>query len=341
MGDLPARPNAPASAHALPDARIIAAAVDALRSGQPVVMPTETVYGLATNALSAAAVQRVFTLKGRPADNPLIVHLSGADALDSVCDDVPDVARQLAARFWPGPLTLVLPRGAAVPDVTTAGRSTVAVRVPDHPVARALLDAFGGPLAAPSANRSGSISPTLLAHVQREFADADPPLIMLDGGPCAVGLESTVLDLTSSPPRVLRPGAVTAAALRAIIGEVAERSLSAQDASPGTSLRHYAPQRPALLVDGAELLSMLTSPAPVTAALSWLAVQAGHAPSPHRVIVMPGDPAAYAQRLYAALREADQSPVERILIESPPVWSFSGDDPWRAVRDRLMRATAT
>jgi len=315
----------------------ISAAVAALRAGEPVGMPTETVYGLAVDALRAEAVSRAYELKGRPSDNPLIVHLADAPQLEQVCDHLPDAAMVLAQSFWPGPLTLVIPRGHRVPAEVTGGRATLAVRVPDHPVALALLRAFGGPLAAPSANRSGGISPTTRAHVVEEFASIAPELLVLEGGACRVGLESTVLDLTSSPPRILRPGSVTASALRAHLGSVDDGAILAQDASPGTALRHYAPRLPAVIVDSAVMEAAVQSDAPAAALLARRNVIAA---AQHRVIVMPSDPVSYAQRLYAALREADHAPVERILIERLPVSSGSQEDPWRAVRDRLLRATA-
>jgi len=315
----------------------IDAAVRALRRGEPVVMPTETVYGLAVDALCPDAVRRVFALKGRPADNPLIVHVADERGLEAVCDRVPERARDLARAFWPGPLTLVVGRGAAVPDVVTGGRKTVAVRMPGHPVALALLQAFGGPLAAPSANRSGRVSPTSVAHAVSAMAGCGSELVTLDGGPCAVGLESTVIDLTTDPPRILRPGSITSRALSEVVGSVLDAPVTCQSASPGTALRHYAPDHPAFLIDPVDI------PAYVEAADMPVALLARTAPAvhpPHYCIIMPHDPESYAQRLYAALREADELPVARICIESVPWPDADPEGRWHAVRDRLARATA-
>src|SRR5438128_2586209 len=202
-----------------PEPAAIARAAAILRQGRLVAFPTETVYGLGANALDAAAVARVFEVKGRPPTNPLIVHVAGADQIAQVAADWPDVAARLAERFWPGPLTLVLPKRRELPDIVTAGGPTVAVRVPAHPVAQALLKEAGVPVAAPSANRSTGLSPTTAAHVLRGLADRID--LILDGGPTSGGIESTVLDVTTSPPRLLRPGLVTPAAIEAIVGPIA------------------------------------------------------------------------------------------------------------------------
>ena len=223
---------------------------EVIRAGGLVAFPTETVYGLGADALSDSAVARIFEAKERPRGNPLIVHLAGAAALESVAARVPPRARDAAARFWPGPLTLVLPRAGTVPLITTGGLETVAVRVPSHPVARALIEASGRPIAAPSANRSGRPSPTRAEHV-REDLDGRIELI-LDGGPTPVGVESTVLDMTTEPPMLLRPGGVTLEQLRDCLGEVAVLAGDDEEAagrSPGLRYRHYAPRAQVIVIE--------------------------------------------------------------------------------------------
>ncbi len=310
----------------------VAAAADRLRVGEPVAFPTETVYGLGADTFSAAAIERVYALKGRPADNPLIAHVLDADQarrVAAVWDDRADLA---ARSCWPGPLTIVVPRAAGVPRIATAGWPSIAVRAPAHPVARRLLEAFGGPISAPSANRSGGVSPTTADHVTADFAD-HPDLLVLDGGPCAIGIESTVVDLTGLVARLLRPGPVGIERLRAMLGEVAVTDSVTQAPSPGTTLRHYAPQSPTLIVDAAALADRLAeTPSPATV----LCFDAAAVPPPHRAIAMPATPEAYAARLYAALREADRGRPERILVVRPP----SVEGLWKAVGDRLRRATA-
>ena len=310
----------------------VVAAADRLRAGDPVVFPTETVYGLGADTFNAAAIERVYALKGRPADNPLIAHVLDADQARRVAAVWEDRCELLARRCWPGPLTIVVPKAAGVPEIATAGWPSIAVRAPAHPVARRLLEAFGGPISAPSANRSGGISPTTAGHVADDFADhAD--LLVIDGGPCALGIESTVVDLTGDVARLLRPGSVGIEHLRAMLGEVAAPDSVTQAPSPGTSLRHYAPQTPTVIVDAADLAARL---AEAPAAATVLCFDAAGVPIPHRAIAMPATPEAYAARLYAALREADATRPERILVVRPP----SVEGLWKAVHDRLGRATA-
>lgn len=237
-----------------PSAESLAPAAAALQAGQLVAFPTETVYGLGANALDGAAVARIFAAKGRPADNPLIVHVADRSAVDQVVKAVPPKAVALMDAFWPGPLTLVLPRQAAIPPEVAAGLETVGVRMPSHPVALALIRAAGVPVAAPSANRSGRPSPTSAEHVLEDMAGRIP--WVLDGGETGVGLESTVLDMTADPPVVLRPGGVTVEQLRQVIGEVRidpgvnGTSQVANPRSPGMKYTHYAPKAPVLLVEG-------------------------------------------------------------------------------------------
>ncbi len=312
---------------------LIAKAVDLLRAGQVVALPTETVYGLGADALNPAAVARIFALKGRPAEHPLIVHLPPDEPLENWAAAVPEAARALARAFWPGPLTMILARGARVPRVVTGGQDTVALRVPDHPLALALLRAFGSGIAAPSANRFGHISPTTAAHVRAEFGDA--LALILDGGPCRVGIESTIVDLSRGVPVVLRPGAIGAADIARVIGSTAtaDGATPAQPAPRASGLlaRHYAPRTPAELVESAALPGRLAGLTALGQTVGVLALGRSIGTG----IVLPNDPAAYGQGLYAALRELDGGGYQHLLIESPP-----RDDAWRAVNDRLQRAVA-
>jgi L-threonylcarbamoyladenylate synthase len=304
------------------------------------------VYGLGADATSDAAVRRVFAAKGRPATNPLIVHVADVATARRYATRWPEAADRLAAAYWPGPLTLVLPKTADIPGVVTAGRGTVGLRAPDHPLALGLLRAFGGPVAAPSANRSNRISPTTAQHVREELGDAVD--LILDGGPCAVGIESTVLDLSGDAPRILRPGGVSRAQVEAVIGPVrmthATQSESVAAAAPGQHAVHYAPHAPAYRVpygrvrEGIETLGRRGSCAGVIM-LQSSNRRCGWGGMPLQVL--PDDPAEYARRLYAALRHVDASlphlpsaEEKAILVEMPP------DAPeWAAVRDRLLRAT--
>ena len=305
----------------------VAEAVAALRAGQVIGLPTETVYGLAGDAANAEAVARIFALKRRPPDHPLIVHIGDAAQLDDWARIVPAAARALAAHHWPGPLTLVLPRAARVPDAITGGQDTVALRMPAHPLARAVLTAFGGALAAPSANRFGRISPTRAEHVRAEFGDAVP--CVLDGGPCAVGIESTIVDLSAGAPRILRPGAITRAMLERTLGGPLAAGVA--DDAPrvsGSLPAHYAPRTPLALLDAPALRRRRGEDDALLLTHS-LAVDAA------RGLRLPGDAAGYARALYAALRELDARGARVILAERVP------DTPvWAGVRDRLTRAAA-
>ncbi|MDD3651891.1 L-threonylcarbamoyladenylate synthase [Immundisolibacter sp.] len=312
---------------------LITRAVELLRAGQLVALPTETVYGLGADALNPAALARIFALKGRPADHPLIVHLPPDAALEDWAREVPASARALAAAFWPGPLTLILRRHARVPAAVSGGQDTLALRVPDHPLALALLRAFGSGIAAPSANRFGHVSPTTAAHVRAEFGDAVP--LILDGGPCRVGLESTIVDLSRGVPVVLRPGAIGAADIARVTG-VAPHAADADRHGPaprasGLLARHYAPRTPAELVDGAALPGRLAQLKAQGLRVGVLALRRPLGDG----IALDDEPAAYGQRLYAALRELDGGGFDRLLIETPPP-----GEAWRAVHDRLRRAVA-
>lgn len=311
-----------------------------------VAFPTETVYGLGANALDAAAVERIFAAKGRPSTNPIIVHIADTERLSQVADlgslsppISPDDVTRLAERFWPGPLTLVLPKRAVVPDIVTAGGPTVAVRVPAHPVALALLQAARRPLAAPSANRSTAISPTTAAHVLRTL-DGRIDMI-LDAGPATGGIESTVLDLTSNPPRVLRPGLATPADIEAVIGPIArnESALAGPAGSagsipkaPGMLAKHYAPRAHLELAndDGRSRVEELVDRGKRVGWLTWRHVADVAGAVRH---TMPGNAVEYAARLYAVLHELDDAGVDRIIVAMPP-----DSEEWHAIGDRLRRA---
>lgn len=306
-----------------PDADVLAA-VAALRRGEAIGLPTETVYGLAADALDPAAVARVFALKGRPADHPLIVHLPLAAALTDWAVDVPDAALRLAECFWPGPLTLILKRHARVPDAVTGGQDTVGLRMPAHPVAQAVLAAFGSALAAPSANRFGHVSPTSAAHVRSEFGAALP--IILDGGDCQLGIESTIVDLSGAAPRILRPGSIGRAALEAVIGPLAEGLNEASPRVSGSLEQHYAPSTPTRLCSRAEIEA--AAPSTQVLALDRL-------PSAVQGVALPAVPRDYAHGLYAMLRELDARGASQICVELPPQTAD-----WLAVNDRLSRAAS-
>ena len=281
--------------------------------------PTETVYGLGADATNAAAIRRVFDVKGRPPTNPLIVHVADESVARRYARTWPTAATKLVAEFWPGPLTIVLPKHPSIVSEVTAGLDTVGLRSPDHPVALELLRAFDGPLAGPSANRSSHVSPTTAQHVRDEFPDGEIDFI-LDGGPCDVGIESTVLDLSFDVPRILRPGAVTRGQIESIMGpiDVAVKALADEAgspaASPGQHARHYAPRTPAFRVDPGQLRDLdLTGAALVDLTL---------------------DAQTYARNFYARLRMLDRQQLRAIYIVMPP------DAPeWAAVRDRITRAT--
>lgn len=306
-------------------------ALAALRRGEAIGLPTETVYGLAADAHDPAAVRRIYALKGRPSDHPLIVHVADAVTASRWAGDWPDAAEALAEAFWPGPLTLILPRAANVPDEVTGGQDTVGLRVPAHPVAQALLRAFEGGVAAPSANRFGRLSPTTAAHVREEFGDAVP--VVLDGGECEIGLESTIVDLSGETPRILRPGKLSRPEIEAVIGPVAEGMDGDSPRASGTLASHYAPRA------HVEVLAR----APLVARYHELAkhgqkVAALLRGQPFKAIdgeVLPTDLAGYGHALYAALRRLDARGFEVLLAELPPHTAA-----WAAVNDRLRRAAA-
>lgn len=316
-----------------PTPQAIQEAAKRLRGGDVVAFPTETVYGLGADTFNPSAVGMIYAVKGRPANNPLIAHLMDESQARLVVAAWDERCSALAARFWPGPLTIVTTKHDSVPLRATAGLPTIAVRAPAHAVARELLEAFGGVISAPSANRSGRVSPTRAQHVAEEFSDV-ADLMIIDGGASEVGIESTVVDLSRRRSRMLRLGAVTVADIEAVVGEVDASAVTGQDASPGTALQHYSPRTPAELVDGDDLARILRESR--DEAIAMLAISRCSAPGKqHHVIPMPDGADAYAARLYDALREADAVGAARILIERP---SQAGGV-WDAVHDRLRRAT--
>jgi len=295
--------------------------------GGLVAFPTETVYGLGADASSAEALARLYRVKGRPADHPVIVHFASADDAFTWARDVPEAAKKLAERFWPGPLTLVLKRSQKAKDFITGGQDTVGIRVPSHPVAHELLRLFGGGIAAPSANRFGLVSPTTAAHVREDLGgDVD---LVLEGGPTEVGIESTILDLSAGSPVLLRPGRISRQDLETVLeSPVLEKTASSPRHSGGLE-RHYAPRTPARLVPAYALNREISH------RKNRVAVLAFSRPD-ERVdywLRMPRDPHAYAQKLYGALRELDSAGCDEILVEAPPEAAE-----WAAVRDRLLRA---
>ncbi|MFE9017918.1 L-threonylcarbamoyladenylate synthase [Streptomyces sp. NPDC007808] len=308
-------------------------AAGVLRAGGLVALPTETVYGLAANAEDPAAVGRVFQVKGRPPTHPLIVHIGGAEHLGDWVEDVPETARLLAERFWPGPLTLVLKRGRRVPLAATGGLETVAVRVPDHPLALALLSAFGGGVAAPSANRFGSVSPTTADHVRAELGDAVD--FVLDGGPCQVGVESTIVDATGEFPSVLRPGGVTREELEAVLGRPVAVPSTSRVRVPGQHPSHYAPRATVVLVEPEDVVTEAERAQEIGHQVGVLLppAYAGTAVKANAVVAVPGSTAAYARGLYGYLRELDLQGCD-LIVASLPVEDGLG----LAIANRLRRA---
>lgn len=323
------------------DTTAVKRAADLLLSGEVVGMPTETVYGLAANALDETAVKKIFEAKGRPQDNPLIVHIADADALDQVSVNIPDAARRLAEAYWPGPLTMVLPRAACIPDTVTAGLSTVGVRLPAHPLARALIRQAGVPIAAPSANRSGRPSTTTSSHVLADMDGRIPAI--LEGGPCQVGVESTIVSLTGSRPRLLRPGGISLEQLRAVLGEVEiDRALreqigdDEQVSAPGMKYRHYAPKAPVIVVCGdpeltaAYIQKHLTNETGVLCFTEFAYLFEMHE---MRTMGAASDPITQARLIFDALRSFDETNVQEIYTQCP------GDEGiGLAVANRLKKA---
>jgi L-threonylcarbamoyladenylate synthase len=291
-------------------------AAQILRGGGLVAFPTETVYGLGANALDASAVAKIYEAKGRPETSPLIVHASSIEMARALVTQWPREAEELAERWWPGPLTLVLPKAAQIPDIVTAGLATVGVRIPAHPLALQLIDAAGVPLAAPSANRFKELSPTTAAHVRAAFGDSIP---VLDGGPTRVGIESTVVSIADGKITLLRPGMIA-------LGEI-ERVIAPEGAhpSPGMAARHYSPRTPLLLVNTPSEMPDRRG------AYVWWNTSGLTA----RSLRMPNDPAAYAHRIYSVLHDLDEEGWPWIAVEAPPDTAS-----WAAIADRLKRAAS-
>jgi len=309
-------------------------AVAVLRAGGLVAFPTETVYGLGADAANPGAVRRIFEAKGRPPTHPVIVHLADAVQAANWAREVPEPARRLAQRFWPGPLTLILHRARGVSDVVTGGQDTVALRVPSHPVAQRLLARFGGGVAAPSANRHGRVSATTAEHVRREFGNA--VTCVLDGGEADVGIESTIVDLSGARPALLRPGWIQAAEIEDVLGSPLVVPGADAPRAPGTLAAHYAPRTPLTLAEGDLALELaaslvrqgrrvavlaLSSQRPLLENLEWVAA--------------PRAAAGYAHALYASLRRLDEAGCDAIIVERPPQ-----SPEWAAIHDRLTRAAA-
>ena len=321
-----------------PERQAIERAAALIRAGDLVAFPTETVYGLGANALDREAVAKIFGAKGRPATNPLIVHVMDADSARQVVADWPESAQRLADHFWPGPLTLVLPKSERIPPGVTASGATVAVRAPKHPIAQALLEATSLPIAAPSANRSTRLSPTSAEHVLRSLGGRIP--LLLDGGPSFGGLESTVVDLTTRPPRILRPGMVTAADIAEVIGPV-EYEIGHHEStsrSPGLLRQHYAPRAPLAVASPPDDERLVREACAKGMRVGWMALTPGATDEDFAECVtgiyqMPTDARSYARRLYSSLHQLDDWGAEQIVAALPP-----DTEEWRAVRDRLYRA---
>jgi L-threonylcarbamoyladenylate synthase len=314
----------------------IARAVEALRAGDLVAFPTETVYGLGADAANRDAVRRLYAVKGRPADHPVIVHLARPAQLDELARDVPEAARLLADSFWPGPLTMVVRRDPErVVAEVTGGRDTVGLRVPDHPVALELLASFGGGVAAPSANRFGRVSPTTAAHVRADLGSE--VRVVLDGGPCRVGVESTIVDVSGGEPAILRVGGVSRSAIERVLGRKCVLRTTGEIAAPGTPASHYSPRAEVELVEAGavgERARELTARGRRAGLLVMTPVPP-ELPGALVVLDAPVDVEEYARVLYARLREADEHGLDVLLVVIPP----ASDGLGAAIADRVCRAS--
>lgn len=311
----------------------IAQAVALLQRGELVAIPTETVYGLAADASNEQAISKVFTAKQRPLTHPLIVHLANSQQMADWAVNIPELAWQLAEEFWPGPLTLILNKSAMAPAIVTGGQDTIALRIPGHPVALDILQAFGGALAAPSANQYGRISPTSASHVVTQFGNEIAAVV--DGGLCPIGIESSIVDLSSGQARILRPGLLDKELTKFGIAAYGQSSDSNEPRVSGSDIRHYAPSKPASLCPPQELKQRIEQQ-PADRIQVWSL-------TPNRFdlehvdwVVMPVDPAFYARELYLRLHDFEQSENDMLIIEQPPVTVL-----WQGINNRLQRATSS
>lgn len=318
-----------------PESEAIRRAADVIRAGGLVAFPTETVYGVGANGLDPAAVARIFAAKGRPATNPVILHVADPICMLNVAASWPETAAKLAARFWPGPLTLVVAKRPEVPDIVTAGGPTVAIRCPSHPVARALIRAAGVPIAAPSANRTTELSPTRAEHVLKGLDGRID--LLLDGGPCPGGLESTVVDVTVSSVRLLRHGLISVPMLEAVVGQVLiDVSSGGAARSPGQMEKHYSPRTELRLVEADAIVEDLLEARRAGKRVGSVMFHGvGLVPANAIHVSLPADPALAASLLYETLFRLDGSGLDLILVGRPP-----GGPEWAAVRDRLTRAAS-
>jgi len=315
-------------------------AAELLRAGEVVALPTETVYGLAANALNEQAVAKIFQIKGRPANNPIIVHVASNETAKSCVKDWPELAGKLSKAFWPGPLTLVLPRAEKIPGIVTAGGETVGIRWPSHPFIQAVIRECGFPLAAPSANLSSRISPTNAEHVRQQLGGKIP--LIMDGGQSQVGIESTVLDLTVSPPKILRPGMIHVESLAAVVGNIQHPTSDIQHPllkSPGLLAKHYSPKAKLIVLnwhDDAELKFQISNFKFQISSCHVIAhTQIPSGGNFGGVSVIPHDAEAFARALYAELHRCDKMGAAAIIVEAPPELPE-----WAGIADRLRRAAA-
>jgi L-threonylcarbamoyladenylate synthase len=309
-------------------ANVIAQAVSLLKKGELIAFPTETVYGLGADATNLEAVKNIFTAKGRPTDHPVIIHVLDLEQIPQWVKSIPEAAYQLAKHFWPGPMTLIFSAADHVPAIITGGQTTIGIRVPAHPMARKLLQAFGRAIAAPSANRFGRISPTTADHVRKEFGDTVK--LIVDGGSCQLGIESTIIDLTHQPYRLLRPGPLNTDQIEKTSGvKVVEAEINTARVS-GNLASHYAPQTPVLLITSEQLQTAIVKEKNI-AVMSFSSFHSNHI----AWVQMPYDAKAYAHELYAVLRRLDELKLQRILIEIPP-----STLQWHAIHNRLIRAAS-
>jgi len=306
-------------------------AVETLRAGDLVAFPTETVYGLGANASNPAAVRKIFEVKGRPPDHPVIVHLDNPRYLHRWVADVPPAAERLAGMFWPGPLTLILPKADHVNDIVTGGQDSIGIRIPSHPIAQQLLTAFGGGIAAPSANRYGHLSPTKPEHVRDEFGDA--VRVLLDGGDSPIGLESTIVSCINDELRLLRPGSITRSQIEAVVGELAVGGTAPR--APGDRALHYAPSTPLEIVPADDLEARAGEMVARQVKVAVLAMRPPLHTTRFMTWINAGKkPGAYAHNLYNHLRTLDRAGCVGILVQELPQ-----DERWAAILDRLQHAS--